>query len=90
MRRKESSREKMGCFRGRIPNRLCCHRAPVISNYSIMRMPGKMVEMVITFRARGRRRRQMPSCALWPSLSDLSHFSTQTRVCLAHSKERIA
>lgn len=60
MRRKESNREKMGCFRGRIPNRLSCSGAPVTSNCSIIRMPGKMVVMmIITFRTRGRTRRQM-------------------------------
>jgi len=32
MRKKEPSREKTGCFRGRIPNRLSCSGAPVNSN----------------------------------------------------------
>lgn len=61
MRRKESSREKMGCFGGRIPNRLNCNGASVTSNCSIMRMPGKMVVMMvmITFRGRGRRRKRI-------------------------------
>lgn len=72
-RRKESNREKMGCFRGRIPNRLSCNGAPVSSNCSIIRMPGKMAKMMmITFRARERTRRQMAWCELWPSLSVLS------------------
>lgn len=55
MRRKESSREKMGCFRERIPNRLSCNGGPVIGNCSIMRMPGKMAVMtaMITFRGKG-------------------------------------
>jgi hypothetical protein len=56
MRRKESSREKMGCFGGRIPNRLRCNGAPVISNCSIMKTPGTMVTMaamMIMLRAQG-------------------------------------
>lgn len=73
MRRKESNREKMGWFRGRIPNRLSCNRAPVTSNCSIIRMPRKMaIMMIITFRAKGRTKRQMTWCELWPSLSGLS------------------
>ena len=77
MRRKESSREKMGCFRGRIPNRLSCNGAPVITNCSIMRMPGKMAVMMvimITTRGRGRAKEEADraSCALWPSLSGSS------------------
>lgn len=61
MRRKESSREKMGCFRERIPNRLSCNGALVIGNCSIMRMPGKMAVMtaMITFKGKGRRRKRI-------------------------------
>lgn len=44
MKRKESSREKMGCFRAReVSNRLSYNRAPVIRNCSIMRVPGMVV-----------------------------------------------
>lgn len=72
MRKKESSREKMGCFRGTIPSRFSCSGAPVISNCSIIRMPGKMVVMtvMIMFRGRGRRRKRIVHHGvLLPSLS---------------------
>lgn len=91
MRRKESSREKMGCFRGRIPNRLSCNGAPVITNCSIMRMPGKMVVTmvtIITSRGRGRRRRQIEHHVHCGQAHQAPHFPSQTRVCWAYSEER--
>lgn len=66
MKRKQSIREKMGCFwgvGGRVPNRLSYNGAPVVSNCSIIRMPGMMVVMMvimIMFRA-GQKRRRWPS-----------------------------
>lgn len=91
MRRKESSREKMGCFRGRIPNRLSCNGAPVISNCSIMTMPRKMVVMMVMMRMleKGEKEEenQASQCAIAKPIR-LLYFPFRPGFALGCSKER--
>lgn len=69
MRRKESSREKMGCSRGRIPNRLSCDGARVISNCSIMRMPGKTVVRMVMVRTFRKGEKEEENQASWRAVA---------------------
>lgn len=73
MKRKESSREKIGCFRASGVS----NRAPVISNCSIMRGPGMVVViMVIMIKVENDKEVAHP---LWPSrfLSSLLISATE-------------
>lgn len=69
MRKKESSREKTGCFRGRIPNRLSCNGTLVNSNCIIMRMSGKMVVMMVMMRTFRNGKKEEENQASWSTVA---------------------